>query len=149
MNISDLIAQFIDEALKESEGVAEIRRNILAERFNCVPSQINYVIETRFTPEHGFLVESRRGGGGYIRISRVKLDRSNLLMHVINSIGESIDPGSARAFLQSLLDAGRLTAREGRIILNALSDKALKSVPPAERDALRAEILKQSLVILD
>jgi transcriptional regulator CtsR len=149
MNISDLIAQFIDETLKESEGVAELRRNILAERFNCVPSQINYVIETRFTPEHGFLVESRRGGGGYIRITRVKLDRANLLMHVINAIGERIDVNSARAFLQSLADANLLSAREGRIILSALSDKTLRSVSAAERDALRAEILKQSLVILD
>lgn len=149
MNISDLIAQFIDKTLRESEGVAEIRRNILAERFNCVPSQINYVIETRFTPEHGFLIESRRGGGGYIRISRVKLDRSNLLMHVINSIGDSIDLSSVHAFLQNLVDAGMLTAREGRIILNSLSDKALKSIPPLMREALRAEILKQSLVTLD
>jgi transcriptional regulator CtsR len=87
MGISDLITQFLQEE-SESEaddGVLEVQRSDLAQRFNCVPSQINYVMSTRFSPEHGYIVESRRGGNGYIRITRVQVDRETLLMHVINS----------------------------------------------------------------
>ena len=90
MGISDLIASFIRDSLEDADGVLELQRNDLAERFHCVPSQINYVMSTRFSPEHGYIVESRRGGGGYIRITRVQVDRPTLLMSVINSIGESI-----------------------------------------------------------
>ena len=79
MGISDLIAAFIRESLEETDGVLELQRSDLAERFNCVPSQINYVMSTRFSPEHGYIVESRRGGGGYIRIRRVRMDRPTLL----------------------------------------------------------------------
>ena len=74
MGISDIIAAFIRESLEETDGVLELQRSDLAERFNCVPSQINYVMSTRFSPEHGYIVESRRGGGGYIRIRRAKTD---------------------------------------------------------------------------
>ena len=87
MGISDLIASFIRDSLDDANGVLELQRNDLAERFHCVPSQINYVMSTRFSPEHGYIVESRRGGGGYIRITRVQVDRPTLLMSVINSIG--------------------------------------------------------------
>ena len=72
MGTSDLIARFIMEALDNEEGIAELQRSMIANRFGCVPSQINYVISTRFSPEHGYVVESRRGGGGYIRIKRVR-----------------------------------------------------------------------------
>ena len=75
MGISDLIAGFIQDALDEANGVLELQRSDLAQRFGCVPSQINYVMSTRFSPEHGYIVESRRGGGGYIRIRRVQMDR--------------------------------------------------------------------------
>ena len=92
MGISDLIAQFLQESLNEAaDGVLEVQRSDLAQRFNCVPSQINYVMTTRFSPEHGYLVESRRGGGGYIRITQVRTDRQTLLMHVINSVGSQMD----------------------------------------------------------
>ena len=94
MGISDLIAAFIAEELEQADGVLELQRSDLAERFGCVPSQINYVMSTRFSPERGYIVESRRGGNGYIRISRVRMDRQTLLMHVINSVGDELDlPG--------------------------------------------------------
>ena len=94
MGISDVIASFIQSALDETDGVVELQRSDLAQRFNCVPSQINYVMSTRFSPEHGYIVESRRGGNGYIRITRVRADRKTLLMHVINSIGDELDAAS-------------------------------------------------------
>ena len=91
MGTSDRIARFILDALESADGTAELQRSSLADRFGCVPSQINYVIATRFSPERGYMVESRRGGGGYIRIARVQMDRQTLLMHVINSIGGELD----------------------------------------------------------
>ena len=85
LGISDIIAGFIQQELDQAGGALELQRSDLAQRFNCVPSQINYVMSTRFSPEHGYIVESRRGGGGYIRITRVQVDRQTLLMHVITS----------------------------------------------------------------
>ena len=91
MRMSDLVAQYILEMLEEQNGSAEIQRNELAGNLGCVPSQINYVITSRFTPEQGYIVESRRGGGGFIRISRVKMDKGTALMHIVNSVGERLD----------------------------------------------------------
>lgn len=96
LGTSDMIARFIQAELEEANGVLELQRSDLAQRFGCVPSQINYVMSTRFSPEHGYIVESRRGGGGYIRITRVQVDRHTLLMHVINSVGDTLDLASAR-----------------------------------------------------
>lgn len=107
MGISDLIASFLQESLEEADGgVLEVQRNDLAQRFNCVPSQINYVMSTRFSPERGYIVESRRGGNGYIRITRVRVDRQTLLMQVINTLGSQVDLASARAILNNLVQAG-------------------------------------------
>jgi transcriptional regulator CtsR len=91
MATSDLIAGFILEALESAGGCAELQRSSLADRFNCVPSQINYVISTRFSPEHGYIVESRRGGGGYIRIKRVCPESRQLIMHAVNAVGDELD----------------------------------------------------------
>ena len=104
MGISDMIAEFIRGELEDADGVLELQRNDLAQRFHCVPSQINYVMSTRFSPEHGYIVESRRGGGGYIRITRVRVDRPTLLMHFINSIGPEIDTQSALAIVRNLYE---------------------------------------------
>jgi len=146
MGISDLIASFIRESLDGTDGVLELRRNDLAERFHCVPSQINYVMSTRFSPEHGYIVESRRGGGGYIRITRVQVDRPTLLMSVINSIGEGIDRQSADAIVRNLADADALSGESAELLLAALSDAALRSVPPERRGALRADLMRQMLI---
>lgn len=149
MGISDLIACFIQDALDETDGgVVELQRGDLAQRFNCVPSQINYVMSTRFSPEHGYIVESRRGGGGYIRIRRVQMDRQALLMHVINSIGDELDGRSAQAILTNLAQSEAVAPAAAQTALCALSDSALRTVPKDRRDALRADILKQILIHL-
>lgn len=148
VGISDLIASFLQEGLDEAEdGVLEVQRSDLAQRFNCVPSQINYVMSTRFSPERGYIVESRRGGNGYIRITRVRVDRQTLLMHVINSLGESVDLPSARAILTNLVTSGALEENLGRTILASVGDKALSAVPRQTRDRVRADILKQVLIL--
>ena len=148
MGISDLIASFLQESLDEAEnGVLEVQRNDLAQRFNCVPSQINYVMSTRFSPERGYIVESRRGGNGYIRITRVRVDRQTLLMHVLNTLGSQVDLPSARAILSNLVQSGALEESLGRSLLAAVGDKALSAVPRENRNRVRADILRQVLIL--
>ena len=148
MGISDLIASFLQDSLEMTEnGVLEVQRSDLAQRFNCVPSQINYVMSTRFSPERGYIVESRRGGNGYIRITRVRVDRQTLLMHVINTLGSRVDQPSARAILGNLVHAGALEESVGQLMLAAVGDKALAAAPREVRDSLRADILKQVLIL--
>ena len=148
MGISDLIAAFLQDSLEAAEdGVLEIQRSDLAQRFNCVPSQINYVMSTRFSPERGYIVESRRGGNGYIRITRVQVDRQTLLMHVINSLGDQIDLVSTRAILGNLVQSGALEEHLARSLLAAVGDKSLVAAPRECRDRLRAEILKNVLIL--
>ena len=148
MGISDLIASFLQDCLDASgDGVLEVQRGELAQRFNCVPSQINYVMSTRFSPERGYIVESRRGGNGYIRITRVQVDRQTLLMHVINSLGDEIDLPSVRAILGNLNQAGALDGDLARTLLAAVGDKALAAVPRDLRNRVRAGILKNVLIL--
>ena len=148
MGISDLIADFLQDCLDETgDGVLEVQRSELAQKFNCVPSQINYVMSTRFSPERGYIVESRRGGNGYIRITRVRVDRETLLMHVINSLGDSVDLPSARAILGNLAESGALTEDLARTLLTAVGDKALGAVPRDLRDQVRADVLKNVLIL--
>ncbi len=148
MGISDLIAGFLQDSLDEAEdGVLEVQRSDLAQKFNCVPSQINYVMSTRFSPERGYIVESRRGGNGYIRITRVRVDRQTLLMHVINSLGQEMDLPSARAIVSNLTQSGAVEQNLGQALMAAISDKALKAVPRENRDAVRADIMKQVLIL--
>ena len=146
MGISDLIAAFIQQELEQTDGVLELQRSDLAARFNCVPSQINYVMSTRFSPEHGYIVESRRGGGGYIRISRVRVDRPTLLMHFINSIGQEIDLPSALAIVENLEGADAISQDTANILRLVLGDTALRTVPRVARDALRADLMRQVLI---
>jgi transcriptional regulator CtsR len=148
MRICDIIAGFIDDMINETGGSAELQRAELASRFNCVPSQINYVISTRFSPEHGYIVESRRGGGGFIRISRVEMEQDMLTMHTVNAIGDRIDLGTATAMVENLRQNGVINDTEARLILSALSNNSLRVVMPIERDTLRASILKQLLINL-
>ena len=146
--MSDIIASFINEVLNEMDGTAELQRSQLASRFNCVPSQINYVISTRFSPEHGYIVESRRGGGGYIKISRVRTDPKMLVMHTVNSVGSAIDLNAAAALVSNLLNGGVLDEKTARLILSAIGNNALRSAPIEYRDAIRASIFKQILINL-
>ena len=144
--ISDLIAGFINEMLGDMGGTAELQRSELANRFNCVPSQINYVISTRFSPEHGYIVESRRGGGGYIRITRVRTDPQLLMMHTVNAVGDSIDLRTTQAMVSNLLNEGIINESIARIILSAVGANALRGLEPMVRDKVRANIFKQILI---
>ncbi len=146
-SMSDVIEEMLTELLDEGGGIAEIQRNILASRLKCVPSQINYVIQTRFTPERGYSIESRRGGGGGVRITRVVPNGENTLMHVINSVGSELDYQTARVFAQNLVDYECLTLREAKLILGALRDSAIP-VQGEARNRLRANIFKNMLLSL-
>ncbi len=146
MNLSNSIAKIILELLENEEGYAEIQRNELAQTLGCVPSQINYVIASRFTPEQGYIVESRRGGGGYIRIRRIKLDRGATLMHVVNNVGTSMDERSCRANILNLAAQQLIDGRGANLMLAATADTCLRSVPPEKRDEIRAGLFKQMLL---
>lgn len=145
MNLSNMIANMIMEMI-ENEGSTEIQRNEMAQTLGCVPSQINYVISSRFTPERGYIVESRRGGGGYIRISRVISDRSVVVMGVINSIGGEIDEKTCRAHIYNLNYQNVLSAEAAKIMTAATSDASLKNVDNSQRDKVRASIFKYMLL---
>ena len=147
MKLSDAIAAFINEMLDQQDMV-ELQRCRLASQFGCAPSQINYVIETRFSPEQGFSVESRRGGGGYIRIMRAAVSAPRLLMHAVNAVGGSIDQASAQAFVENLYQADVIGRQEGRMLLAMLGDKSLSAAPQSLRPQLRAGLLKAALVAL-
>ena len=135
MSLSNDIARMLMEML-EQNGTTEIQRNELAQTLGCVPSQINYVISSRFTPEHGYIVESRRGGGGYIKITRVNLDRPSLIMHTVNYIGEAIDFATCRANIMNLLHNGAINAQSAKLILAATGENSLRTLPPPIKDRM-------------
>lgn len=149
MRMSDLVAQYIMQMLDEQNGSAEIQRNELAGNLGCVPSQINYVITSRFTPEQGYIVESRRGGGGYIRISRVKMDRGMAMMHIINSVGSSLDKATAEVMLNNMLQRNMLEMQSAKLIAAALSDRTLSQVEQDKRDTVRADLFKNMLLTIE
>ncbi|MBO4941406.1 MAG: CtsR family transcriptional regulator [Clostridia bacterium] len=144
MKLSNMIEEFIKELLSEEREI-ELQRNELATHFNCVPSQINYVIATRFSPERGYFVESRRGSGGYIKITRAIPDNGNYILHTVNSIGNSISAASCRAILGNLYNMELLSHKEIKILMAALSDNSL-ILPRPQRDIVRASIFKNILI---
>lgn len=147
MRLSELISDTILRMLEDSEtGITEIRRNELAAMLGCVPSQINYVLSSRFTPEQGFIVESRRGGGGYIRITRIRIDRSSAIMHLINSLGSELGSASAHILLKNLVLEKLISAEVAAVMEAALSDQCYSAVEPANRNRLRAAVFKQMLL---
>lgn len=147
MRISDSVANYILELLQETNGIAEIQRNELANLLGCVPSQINYVLTSRFTPEQGYLVESRRGGGGYIRITRLQLSKPDMIMHIVNAVGGSLDAGTARAMTENMVQSGILPLGAADLIQAAVSEKTLAAVPKELRDTVRAAIYKNMLLV--
>ena len=148
MKMSDLVAEYIVRLLDEAGGNAEIKRNELAVTLGCVPSQINYVITSRFTPEQGYIVESRRGGGGYIRITRVVVDRTTAIMHIVGSLGDNISAAAAEVILNNMTSGNMITPHDRALISSAVSDKAYSSVAQEQRDTLRAAIMKNMLMTL-
>ena len=146
--LADEIARMIEQMLDEEGGALELRRNEMAMRLGCVPSQISYVITSRFTPERGYLTESRRGGGGHIRIVRKKMHRNEYLMHFFFAVGQTLEEGEARAYLINLLEEGFVTEREAAMANAVLSAKALSSVTPEGRSIVRADLFKHLLLSL-
>ncbi len=146
MRMSDMIEEFIKE-LFEDDDIVEIQRNDLAQQFNCVPSQINYVISTRFKPSQGYYVESKRGGGGNIKIKKVNITKSNYFMHIINSIGDSITAQEVDIFISNFLSYQMISETEAKLLKVATSDNVLK-LPLHTRDEVRARIFKNMLLNL-
>lgn len=147
MLMSDIIARQIMDMLQSSaDGMAEIQRNTFAENIGCVPSQINYVISSRFTPERGYIVESKRGGGGYIRITEVRSGGASMLMHIINSVGDSLDTRTQKIITENLVMRDMLSERTGKLIDAATSESSLRAVSQPHRDTVRAAIFKNMLM---
>ena len=143
MGISDIITDYILNTLNDQNEIV-MKRSDIALMFNCVPSQINYVLATRFTPEHGYSVDSRRGGGGYIKIVRVI--NKNHIMHIVNCIGGEITLQTASAFVGNMLINNLIDQKSAIIIAAAISEKSLSAAEPETRNKLRANILKQILL---
>ena len=148
MLISDYIASIIEEMLNDGGGTTEVRRNDLATKVGCVPSQINYVITSRFTPERGYIIESRRGGGGYIRIVRAQMTKNEYLMHFFQAIGDELDEQNAAAFVANLYDRGVVDAGEARIMKASLCGSVLDRARPEEKNFLRADIMRHIILTL-
>ena len=144
--LADIIAQMIEEMLNEGNGMLELQRNEMANRIGCVPSQISYVISSRFTPERGYIIESRKGGGGCIRIVRKQMGKSEYLMHFFCAIGDAIDEGEANAYLSNLADTGLISRESLSLARAALSNAALSTVNPSFRNTVRASVFKQMIL---
>ncbi|KDN58636.1 MULTISPECIES: CtsR family transcriptional regulator [Exiguobacterium] len=150
-NISDVIEQYLKQVLKESQANAiEIKRQDIAKRFECVPSQINYVINTRFTVEKGYLVESKRGGGGYIRIRRVILhEKQDLLASLIDFLHDqpNLNEQVVENILIRLFEEGLLSEREVRLLFHVLSDESL-GLHATDRHLIRRQQLLALMKLL-
>lgn len=147
MRMSDMIEEFIKDLFREEDSIVEIQRNDLAQQFNCVPSQINYVIQTRFKPSQGYYVESKRGGGGNIKIRKINITKSNYFMHIINSIEDHLTNQEVDIFISNFLSYQMITETEAKLLKVATSDNVLK-LPQPTRDEIRAKIFKNMLVNL-
>ena len=150
MRISDTIEQFIKEMLGEDSPQVELKRNELAEYFGCAPSQINYVLATRFSPSQGYLTESHRGGGGYIRIVRVVETGPQKMAYLVRDrIGDTISEEKAQRIITHLRESRMATPEEASLMTAAVSGKAL-AVPlsPEMKDTIRARTLKAMILAL-
>jgi len=148
-SLCDVIETYIKQIMMDTNGYIEIQRNELASQFKCVPSQINYVISTRFTTDRGYYVESRRGGGGHVKIKRINITiPGNYLMHIVSSMGPCISQQSAEVFINNFTDYDVISEREGFIMRAATSDKIIGCIPMQDRDSLRAALLKNMIMSL-
>lgn len=148
-NISDIIEQYLKQVLQSrGKNMIEIKRNEIADQFKCVPSQINYVINTRFTVEKGYIIESKRGGGGYIRIFRIEhLDEAELIDDLIQMINPAVEQQAAVNILERLEEKKVINEREKKLIFSAIDRTTLAFELPL-RDKVRARILTAMLTSL-
>ena len=146
--LADTIAKLIEEMLNDAGGSLEIQRNEMANRLGCVPSQISYVITSRFTPEKGYIIESRRGGGGCIRIVKKQMQKDEYLMHFFYAIGNEISEREVLAYLNNLLGNEIIGKKSYALIAAATSNSALSDIMPGARDIVRAKIFKHTILAL-
>lgn len=148
MRLSDMIEEFIKELWAKDENEVELKRNELAEYFRCAPSQINYVLSTRFTPDHGYTIESQRGGGGFIRIIRIQHDEAEYLRHLLNErIADTISYQEARILCLQLAEQGTISLEEAELMVSAVKPEAMVvPIPSHLKDAIRAKILRSMLL---
>ena len=145
MRMSDIIEEFIKNLFNEENEAIEIQRNELAEHFNCVPSQINYVISTRFKPSQGYYVESRRGGGGHITIKKVNNTKEDYIMHIINNIDKMLSSNEVDILISDFLSYNIIDKKEAKLLKVATSDNVLR-LPKEVKDEVRARIFKNMLL---
>ena len=149
MRMSDVIEDFIKDLFDEDDSdLIEIQRNELAQHFNCVPSQINYVISTRFKPSQGYYVESKRGGGGNIKIRKINNTKSDYIMHIINNIGKTITTNDIDILISDFLTYNVITSQEAKLLKVATSDNVLK-LDKDIKDDVRARIFKNMLLNIE
>jgi len=147
LNLVDMIERYLKEEVEKCDNaMLEVRRSDLAELFSCVPSQINYVISTRFAPEMGFYVETRRGGGGYIRIKKIVSYEDEIVSDIFDKIGNKMSQAVVNIYLNSLLDYNIINKNVALIIKVATSDKALSNLKFEDRDITRANIFKNVIL---
>ncbi len=146
MRLSELIEEYIKEMFKDDDFV-EFGRNDLAQYFNCVPSQINYVISTRFSPERGYYVESKRGGGGNIKIKRVDISKNNYITHLINSLNKSLTQQDAEIIINNMFDYKIIDKNTAKLLKIISNDKVL-GLPVELRDEVRTRIFKNVIINL-
>ncbi|AST94012.1 MULTISPECIES: CtsR family transcriptional regulator [Sutcliffiella] len=141
-NISDIIEQYLKQVLERNDNnFAEIKRSEIADKFECVPSQINYVINTRFTLERGYIVESKRGGGGYIRIMKIKPhSHIHLIDQIIDIVRNRVSQSSAEDIIYRLVEEEVISAREAKIMISVM-DRSVLYLELPQRDELRARML--------
>lgn len=150
MRISDAIEQFIKEMMEKDNIEIELQRNELAEYFRCAPSQINYVLSTRFTPDHGYITESKRGGGGFIRITRMVRDNKEYLSYLLaERIADEIDARSAQALCTQLAEKEIISIEDARLIYSAVCPQTLSfPIPESLKDRIRAKTMRQMLLCI-
>ena len=148
MRLSDTIESFIKAMIQEDQPEVELKRNELAEYFHCAPSQINYVLATRFTPDHGYVTSSQRGGGGFIRIVRVRQSSGDHLNYLLRErVGDSLDAQTAQVLCAQLAERKVVSPEEAQLMAAAMSPQALSApIPEAVKDAQRAKIFKCMLL---
>ena len=147
MRLSEVIEQYIKDMFSDEDEFIEFGRNELAQYFNCVPSQINYVISTRFNPEQGYYVESRRGGGGNVKIKRINMTNDKYIMHIINSIEHNLTQQDTLILINHLCEYGVISNIEAKLLKVATNDKVL-NLPKEQRDEVRTRIFKNMILNL-
>ncbi|MBR4944537.1 MAG: CtsR family transcriptional regulator [Peptococcaceae bacterium] len=150
-SLSKQIEEYIKALLREeTEGVVEIQRNLLSEYFHCVPSQINYVLSTRFTPVQGYMVETRRGGGGYVRIVSLQLDEDDDLQDALtDAVGNRMTQSDCEGLMAYLYQQGIITQREMLLFNSMLKDRVMAGIEKNQRDTVRAAMMQQVLAMLN